>query len=138
MVRRWLFIALLLACAATQASTARRLGTSHPEQAANPLEAVPNERIAALADDGQTINLRSGDRLVLALGKSHAWTVLTPSPEILEGIPNVLTQIGCQGQYVARQPGQAQIIAIGERACLQSEPTGEASLRQFLVNVVVQ
>ena len=138
MVRRWLFIALLLGCAATQASAARRLGTAHPEQAPNSLEVVPNECIVALADDGQTINLRSGDRLVLALGKSHSWTVLTPSPEILEGIPNMLTQIGCQGQYVARQAGHTQLIAIGERACPQSAPAGEAPLRQFVVNVVVQ
>jgi len=138
MVRRWLFIALLLVGAATQASAARRLGAAQLEETPNPLEAVPSERIVALADDGQTVNLRSGDRLVLALGKGCSWTVLTPSGQTLQELPNVLTQIGCQGQYVARQAGHTQIVAVGEHACPGSGSTGEAALRQFVVNVVVQ
>jgi hypothetical protein len=138
MVRRWLFLTLLLVFAATQAIGARRLAAAQPEETPGPLEAVPNECIVALADDGQTINLRVGDHLILALGKSHSWTVVTPSPEILKGIPNVLTQIGCQGRYVAREAGHTQLIAMGEPPCPQSELTGGASLRQFVVNVVVQ
>jgi len=138
MARRWLFIALLLVCAATQASTARRLGAAQLEETPSPLEAVPSESIVALADNGQTVNLRSGDRLFLALGKGCSWRVLAPSGETLEELPNMLAQIGCQGQYVARQAGHTQIVAIGEHACPGSGSTSEALLRQFVVNVIVQ
>jgi len=138
MIRRWLFIVLLLMVAAGHAHADRRPAVAYPAAVPSRFEVVQDGRTLGIGDDGKTVWVHVGDHVILALGKDYNWMASTPAGGVLQPVPTVLAQLGCQGEYVAREVGHTQILAVGQLSCLESAPQGVTPARQFVVNVVVE
>ncbi len=91
-----------------------------------------------LAQDGQTIALRPGQRLLLKLGESEDWTVIPHDPEIVGRVVNVLTIRGSQGLYEAHRPGRTVLTGTGDPPCRKVQPPCTLPSRLFRLQVIVQ
>jgi photosystem II stability/assembly factor-like uncharacterized protein len=100
----------------------------------SPLSSLP---AVTLADDGQTITLRVGQRFLLDLGADYEWTVTVDDPAVVSRVVNVLTIRGSQGLYEAHQPGRTTLGATGDPICRQAQPPCGAPSRLFRLQVVV-
>jgi photosystem II stability/assembly factor-like uncharacterized protein len=100
----------------------------------SPLSSLP---AVTLADDGQAITLRAGQRFLLDLGADYNWTVTVDDPAVVSRVVNVLTIRGSQGLYEAHQPGRTTLSATGDPICRQAQPPCGAPSRLFRLQVVV-
>ena len=95
-------------------------------------------RRVTLADAGQTIALKVGERFLLALGEGYEWSVRVDDQSIVSRVPNVTVVRGAQGLYQARKPGETTLHASGDPACRKSTPPCAMPSRDFRVQIVVQ
>jgi hypothetical protein len=95
-------------------------------------------RTVTLADDGQTVTLRVGERFLLNLGDTFIWQVTPADPTVLSRMVNVLTIKGSQGLYEAHKAGRTELMATGDPPCRQSQPPCGAPSRVFRIQVVVE
>ncbi|MCL5110700.1 MAG: hypothetical protein M1401_17925 [Chloroflexi bacterium] len=100
--------------------------------------AAAEGRSVTLADDGRTIDMRVGERFLLALGEGYDWTVDIADPSVLSRVVNVLTVRGSQGLYEAHRAGTTALTATGDPPCRRAQPACAAPSRLFQVTVVVQ
>ena len=103
--------------------------------------APPGSTIVTLADNGQTITMRVGERFLLNLGggiETYDWQAVPADPSVVSRVPNVLTIRGSQGLYEAHRPGQTELTATGDPICRQSQPSCAAPSRRFSVDVAVE
>ncbi len=91
-----------------------------------------------LAQDGQTITLRPGQRLLLKLGESDDWTVIPHDPEIVGPVADVPTARGSQGLYEARMTGRTLLTGTGDPPCRKVQPPCTVPSRLFRLQVIVQ
>ncbi|MCL5024972.1 MAG: hypothetical protein M1531_00515 [Chloroflexi bacterium] len=91
-----------------------------------------------LADDGQTIELHTGERFLLELGSDYDWTVTVADQNIVSRVVNVLVIRGAQGIYEAKQPGRTTLSATGDPPCRKAQPPCAAPSRTFRIDIVVR
>jgi hypothetical protein len=96
------------------------------------------QRAVTLADDGQTIRLRVGERFLLNLGEGYDWTVDVDDQSIVSRVVNVLTVRGSQGLFEAHRPGSTTLRALGDLPCRQAKPPCMVPTRVFRLQIVVQ
>lgn len=125
---------------AIPAEAATPLPTRAPEKTPtmNATPAPSGSLTVTLADNGHTITLHPGDRFLLQLGEGWTWNVSVDSPAVVSRLPNILVVRGAQGIYLAHQPGQATLTAVGDPLCRQSNPPCAIPSRAFRVTIVVQ
>jgi hypothetical protein len=108
---------------------------------ANDVAAAPQDAPAkppiTLANNGQTIDLAVGDRVLLQLGDADIWTVQVADPAVLSRVVNVTVVKGAQGIYEAKQAGTTTLTATGDPACRQVQPPCAQPSRLFRVQVRV-
>lgn len=96
------------------------------------------ERKVTLDDNGKTIDLRVGDRFLLALEGNYDWSVAVDDPSIVGRVAGITTIRGAQGVYEARKPGQTTLAATGDPPCRKAQPPCLAPSRSFQVRLVVR
>ncbi|MGN6698449.1 MAG: hypothetical protein ACTHMJ_08325 [Thermomicrobiales bacterium] len=100
-------------------------------------QAEPAKPPITLADNGRTIDLAVGDRVLLQLGDAYIWAVQIADPAVLSRVVNVTVVKGAQGLYEAKQPGTTTLTAAGDPACRQVQPPCAQPSRLFRVQVRV-
>lgn len=100
-------------------------------------QAGPAKPPITLADNGRTIDLAVGDRVLLQLGDAYTWTVQIADPAVLSRVVNVTVVKGAQGLYEAKQSGTTTLTAAGDPACRQVQPPCAQPSRLFRVQVRV-
>jgi|GEM_PF-6498120 len=96
------------------------------------------ERTLTIADNGQTITLKQGDRFLLSLPEGYNWQVSIGDPSVVSYATGFMAPAGTQGLYVARQPGKTSFSASGEPPCRTARPACGLPNRLFQVTIVVQ
>ncbi len=91
-----------------------------------------------LAQDGQTITLRPGQRLLLKLGEGDDWTVIPHDPEIVGPVVNAPNARGSQGLYEAHMTGRTVLTGTGDPSCRKVQPPCTLPSRLFRLQVIVQ
>ena len=87
-------------------------------------------------DNGKTVMLHVGDRLVLSLG-NLVWNV-TLSPEgFINRVRNIATIQGVQGIYTADKVGNVTLSAIGKPDCAPDQMCAQY-LIEYKVTIVVR
>jgi photosystem II stability/assembly factor-like uncharacterized protein len=99
---------------------------------------APTTPDVTLADDGQTITLRVGQRFLLDLGAEYDWTVTVEDQAVVSRVVNVLTIRGSQGLYEAHEAGNTTLTATGDPVCRQAQPPCAAPSRAFQIEIVVE
>jgi hypothetical protein len=87
---------------------------------------------------GQTITMRRGTGFLLMLGQSYAWQVSIDPPEILTPNMKITPEPGEQGVFIAREPGDATLTAIGEPLCLKEDPPCARPNLLFTLNLIIK
>ena len=100
-------------------------------------QAEPAKPPITLADNGRTIDLAVGDRVLLQLGDAYIWAVQIADPAVLSRVVNVTVVKGAQGLYEAKQSGTTTLTAAGDPACRQVQPPCAQPSRLFRVQVRV-
>lgn len=90
------------------------------------------------ADEGSTIEIAVGQRLLVELGTGLDWTVTVTDPLVLALVPRITIVRGAQGLYVGKTAGSATITAVGDPACRKSSPPCMAPSRLVSVTVNVR
>jgi photosystem II stability/assembly factor-like uncharacterized protein len=90
-----------------------------------------------LADDGRTLTLQVGQRLVLDLDRAYTWTVTVENPTVVGPLVDVPAPQGSQGVYEAFRSGQTTLTANGDPICRQAQPPCTLPPRQFQLQLVV-
>ena len=116
------------------ASTTSPRPTAAPAATAAPTAGL---RTITLADDGTTIDVRLGDRVLIDLGTGLIWTVTIGDQQVLARVIGVTVILGAQGLYTAARTGSTLVTAIGDPACRTSTPPCMAPSRSFSATVVV-
>jgi hypothetical protein len=100
-------------------------------------DATSSQKSVTLADNGQTINLRVGERFLVNLGDTYTWQVTIADPSIVSRVVNILVIRGAQGVYEAKSTGETTLTGTGAIVCppLKVCPDSELS---FKLHVVVQ
>jgi hypothetical protein len=89
------------------------------------------------ADDGRTISIRVGQRLLVNLGEQFDWTVQVADPSIVSRVPNISVVRGAQGVYQANRVGQTALTASGDPACRKAQPACAEPSRTLQVQLDV-
>jgi hypothetical protein len=91
--------------------------------------------VVTLADNGQVRTFSVGERFLVELDTGYAWTITIDDPSIVGPSPTMepIPQ-GAQGEYVAKQPGQTVLRAIGNPICY---PGCGLPSRLFVVTLAV-
>jgi len=89
-----------------------------------------------LADDGQTLQLHTGDRFTLQLGESYNWMPQVANPTIVRRLPQYAMIRGAQGIYQAMAPGTTRLAANGSAKCIQGQMCSML-VRLFRLTIVV-
>ena len=97
----------------------------------------PTASPITLEQDGATLTLRVGQRVLLMLGEAFLWDVAPFDTRVVERVPNVTVVRGAQGIYEAVGVGSTDLSATGDPPCRQSEPACGAPSRLFRVHLVV-
>jgi len=74
------------------------------------------------ADQGTTVNLVAGTQALLALDSGHDWVVTVEDEAVLTPVVGAAVPPGAQGVYMASQPGQTTLTAVGEPLCRKAQP----------------
>jgi hypothetical protein len=102
-------------------------------------ESTPGEgRRITLDDNGKTITLKVGERVLLFLGEGYTWDLNIDDLNVLGRVMGVMTIRGSQGLFEGKQAGATALTASGDPECRQSQPPCEMPSRIFEVQVVVQ
>lgn len=111
-----------------------------PAATATPTTPQPpsQTRSVTLADNGQTIQLHTGERFLLNIGPGYIWTVNVADSSIISRVVNVLVIQGAQGIYEAKQPGTTTLTATGDPPCRQANPPCGVPSRIFRVQITVR
>ncbi len=94
-------------------------------------------RTVSLADNGQTIELQTGQHFLLALGTGYDWRITVADQTIVSRVPNITVIQGAQGVYEAKKPGRTTLNATGDPECLKAQPPCGLPSRTFHVEIVV-
>jgi hypothetical protein len=70
-----------------------------------------------IADDGATLNLAVGQRLLLDLGSGVDWEVKVGDEQVVQPVTGLPLPSGYQGAYEARTPGSTVLSAVGRPHC---------------------
>jgi hypothetical protein len=89
------------------------------------------------ADNGTTINLAARRQVFLALNSSYDWSIMVEDETVLAPMVGVALPSGVQGVYMAGQPGQTTLTAIGEPQCRKAQPPCDAPTVRFRVQIAV-
>jgi hypothetical protein len=92
----------------------------------------------SLDDNGRTIGLRLGERLLVALGDDLEWAVDVDDPAVVSRVPNITPVGGSQGVYQADRVGRTRLRATGDPACRKAQPPCAQPSRTFQVQITVQ
>jgi hypothetical protein len=133
-----LSIGPLLLVAALATACGGRPGVASAAQPSTPTSPGTSARTVILAENGQTITLRTGDRFLLNLGEDYDWTVESGDETILSRVVNVLDGRGSQGLYEARRAGRTTLTAKGDPVCRKAQPACALPSRTFRIGVVVR
>lgn len=87
---------------------------------------------------GQTITMRRGTGFLLMLGQSYHWQVSIDPPQMLTPNMKITPEPGEQGVYIAREPGDATLTAIGEPLCLKEDPPCARPNLLFTLNLIIK
>lgn len=90
-----------------------------------------------LEDNGKTIHMKPGARLLLDLGDAYTWDVKISDMAVLSRVKNVMVIRGAQGLYDAAQAGQSVITAHGDPTCLSAKPACAQPSIEFTATVIV-
>jgi hypothetical protein len=103
--------------------------TSVPDQGTN----------ITLKDQGQTIQLKVGQRFLLYLGTdTYDWSVDIENQSVVSRVMGVMVIRGAQGLFEARSPGTTTLTATGDPLCRQSQPACAMPSILFHVTLVVE
>jgi len=91
-----------------------------------------------LADNGKTITLKQGERLLLKLGDEYTWDLTISDMNVLSRVKNVMVIRGAQGLYDAAQRGTSVIRAQGDPTCLSEKPACGMPSVSFEATVIVE
>ena len=91
-----------------------------------------------LDDNGKTINLAQGDRLLLQLGEGYDWELSISDQAVLTRLMGVMLIRGAQGLYDTPFRGESEISGQGNPTCLNEQPACLMPSIQFKVDVVVR
>ena len=95
-------------------------------------------RTVTLDDSGKTVDLRVGQRFLLALGPGWDWSVAVSDPSVVSRVVNITVLQGAQGVYEAKRPGRTALSAVGDLPCRKSQPPCLAPSRVFEVEILVR
>ncbi|HYL98982.1 MAG TPA: hypothetical protein VEZ90_08515 [Blastocatellia bacterium] len=99
---------------------------------------VGTERTITLADDGKTIELKTGDRVLIQLSAAFDWTLDPYDTEILKSVKGAKElPKGAQALLEATKSGTTTVSLDGDPQCLKSTPPCALQSRHFKVSVVV-
>ena len=93
--------------------------------------------IITLDDQGETINLATGQSFLLKLGEEYTWEVTISDQTVLSRVKGILVVQGAQGVYASQQAGTVTLTANGDPLCRQAQPQCEAPSIEFQITVVV-
>jgi len=91
-----------------------------------------------LEDNGKTIHMKQGERLLLKLGEAYTWDMTISDMAVLSRVKNVMVIRGAQGLYDAAQAGQSVITAHGDPTCLSEKPACAQPSILFTATVIVE
>lgn len=94
-------------------------------------------RTITLADDGATVRVAVGERVLVKLGTDLEWTVQMTDPTVLVRVRGVALIVGAQGLYAAAKAGTTLVTTIGDAACRTAVPPCMVPSRLFSVTIVV-
>lgn len=133
------------ALASVGAAVASPVGTAstgaHQTPAATPLrtpEPATGLRTITLGDDGSTVVVAVGERVLVELGVGLIWTVRVADQTVLVRVPGVALILGAQGLYTAARSGSTLVAGVGDAACRTAVPPCMVPSRAFSVTVVVR
>ncbi len=134
-------VALVAACTGAGASA-----SSAPTASAVPSAVIslsvslspPVSGAITRENDGQTLTLAVGDRVLLHLGNEFDWSVSVDKPSVVDRVRNITVVQGAQGVYEALAPGTAVLSATGDPPCRKVTPPCGAPSILFQVTLVVR
>lgn len=114
--------------------------TTNPSPTATsaPPSGGPQDGTITLADNGRTLTLAIGARVLLNLGSGFDWTVSPTDESVLARVRNITVIRGAQGVYEAVGTGQTEVSATGDPPCRRSTPACGAPSILFRVVIVVR
>jgi hypothetical protein len=112
--------------------------TATASPAVPPTGSDGQELSITLADQGQTVKLKVGQRFVLNLGSDYDWNPVVENQAVVSRVVGILVIRGAQGIYEARSAGQTQLTASGDPTCLKSKPACAMPSRLFQITIVVE
>lgn len=123
--------------AAPSASPAPR-SSAGPTPTPRPTTPPPDTRTITLANDGSTVHVAIGARVLVKLGTDLVWTVQVANPAVLARVRGVALIVGAQGLYAAVRAGSTLVTATGDAACRTAVPPCMVPTRLFSVTVIVR
>ena len=94
--------------------------------------------VITIENVGETLAMKRKGSFLLALGERYTWKVENDPPDVITLNPNIVTEPGEQGLFVARRAGKATLRAIGDPACqTDSMPCSHPALL-FTISIVVK
>lgn len=142
-------VVLMAGCGPLAGSSANGNGNSSGVEATAPGvtggdEILPTELGAegktvtvTLDDNGKTINLKQGERLLLQLGEGYNWELTVSDQAVLIPVMGVMLIRGAQGLYDTTFRGKSEISGQGDPTCLSEQPACSLPSIDFKVTVVV-
>ena len=94
--------------------------------------------IVTLADEGSTIRLSVGQKLVLELASGYDWVVSVANHQVLAVAVGAAEPAGSQGVFVAQQGGLTTLTAAGDPLCRKTRPACGAPSLFFSLIISVQ
>ncbi len=91
-----------------------------------------------LADNGRTITLQNGERVLVNLGDEFDWTVQIEDESIVSPILGVNVIPGAQGIFGAKRVGKTALSATGEPRCRKQQPACGQPSQAFNATIAVQ
>jgi hypothetical protein len=111
--------------------------TAGTEGAANS-QPTPTNGIT-MADNGGTIKLHPGGRVLLDLGMNgFDWAIAIDNQDVLSLVKGIMVPLGAQGLFEAKKTGQSLLTATGNPLCRNSIPACGAPSIFFRITVIVQ
>lgn len=120
---------------ATAPPIATATATPAPTSTATP---GPSSRSVTLADNGSTIRMRPGDRVLLNLGDTYQWSPTVDDQSALRRVVNITVIRGAQGVYEAVGVGPTDLSATGDLPCHSATPPCLAPSLLFRMHVIVE
>lgn len=125
-------------------STSVNIPSNGPLSALTPATAAPAASSASgamptitQADNGTAINLAAGRQVFLALSSGYDWSITVEDETVLVPVVGVALPSGVQSIYMAGQPGQTTLTAIGEPQCRKAQPPCGAPTVRFRAQIAV-